>query len=239
MDLLLLSLLAGVLTVLSPCILPLLPVVLGGSLSQDSKHAPLVIIASSVISIIVFTLLLKGTSMFIGIPTSAWFVVSGIIIAIIGVTFIFPQIWEKIMQLSKLQSRVSTLSTKATTASGQKKNVILGLSLGPVFTSCSPTYGIVVATILPVNFALGTVYITAYALGLAAVLTIVAVGGQKVMRKLNWLSSSSFRKTLGVILLVTGLAIATGLIKELEIWLVETGVDLTRFEWQFINIGDI
>lgn len=235
MELALLSLLAGMLTVLSPCILPLLPVILTGSLTDKSKAAPLVIIGSSVVSIIAFTLLLKGTAVFIGVPLSFWLAFSGILVSLIGLTMVFPQIWERLAQTLRLQQRTGKLTARANSSSGHSKNVLLGLSLGPVFTSCSPTYGIVVATVLPVNFSLGTVYVTAYALGLAAVLVAITLGGQKVIHRLNWFTRPGFRKTLGVVLIIVGLAIATGIIKELEIWLVGTGFDLTRFEWNLID----
>jgi len=58
---LLLSFLAGVLTILAPCVLPVLPVIIGGSLSttKGEKYRPYVIAASLAASIIGFTLLLK------------------------------------------------------------------------------------------------------------------------------------------------------------------------------------
>lgn len=65
-----LSLLAGALTVLAPCVLPLLPVVIAGT-AEDSrnKFAPLVIIGSLGLSIILFTLALKVSTVFIAVPS--------------------------------------------------------------------------------------------------------------------------------------------------------------------------
>ncbi len=235
MDIAFLSFLAGALTVLSPCILPLLPVVLSGALSTKDKIAPYVIIGTSALSIILFTLLLKGTSLLLGIPSSAWLVVSGVIIVIVGLTMLFPMIWEKIMLALRIQEKTGSMTAGAGNASGQKKNIILGLSLGPVFTSCSPTYGIVVATVLPANFLQGTAYIVLYALGLSLVLLLIALGGNKIARRLQWFTRPSFRRIVGAILILTGLAIATGIIKQFEISLVESGIDLTRFEWNLLK----
>lgn len=231
MDVAIVSFLAGVLTVLSPCILPLMPVVLSGALSTKDKAAPYVIIGTAVLSIVLFTLLLKGTSLFLGVPSSAWSVVSGIIIAVIGLTMLFPLFWEKLILALHVQDATGKLT--GSQASGHKKNVILGLALGPVFTSCSPTYGIVVATILPVNFLQGAAYVLLYALGLALVLLVIALGGSKVASKLQWFTRPAFRRILGSILVLTGIAIATGLIRQLEVSLVESGVDLTKYEWTF------
>lgn len=235
MDVAFLSFLAGALTVLSPCILPFLPVVLSGSLSTKDKWATYVIIGSSALSIILFTLLLKGTSVFLGVPSSVWFVLSGIIIIFIGITLLFPAFWARLSHRLKLEEKSGQLTTGASRATGQKKNVLLGLSLGPVFTSCSPTYGLIVAAVLPVNFLSGVLYIVLYALGLALILLLIAFGGSKIVDKLRWFTKPAFTRTLGIILIVTGLVIATGLIKELEQLLIESGLDLTRLEWSLLN----
>ena len=69
------AVIAGVLTTLAPCVLPLLPVIVGGSLgpsSQDSRRRAYVITASLGISVIVFTLLLKASAALIGVSTSTW-----------------------------------------------------------------------------------------------------------------------------------------------------------------------
>ena len=66
MILLLLSLLAGVLTVLAPCTISLLPVIVGGSLSGgQSFRRALVVTGSLGVSVILFTLLLKVSTAFI------------------------------------------------------------------------------------------------------------------------------------------------------------------------------
>ena len=73
MLLLLGALVAGVLTTLAPCVLPLLPVIVGGSLDESSKRArrrAYVITASLGASVVVFTLALKASTALIGIPTA-------------------------------------------------------------------------------------------------------------------------------------------------------------------------
>ena len=72
MFLLIASFLAGVLTSLAPCILPLLPVIVGSSVLQDGdkasgKKKPYIISASLVVSVLVFTFLLKVSTALVGI----------------------------------------------------------------------------------------------------------------------------------------------------------------------------
>ena len=73
MILLILSFFAGILTVFAPCILPLLPLIIGGSITGDEKqkYRPYIIIGSLVVSLIGFTLLLKASTLLIGADQNA------------------------------------------------------------------------------------------------------------------------------------------------------------------------
>ena len=112
MELLPLSLLAGVLTVLSPCVLPLLPVVLAGS-AAGSRRAPYIVIGSLAVSVVVFTLLIKATTALLGVPSSVWLIVSGSLVAFIGASLAFPKIWDTISSRVGLQSAAGTLADRS------------------------------------------------------------------------------------------------------------------------------
>ena len=105
MILLIISFVAGVLTVLAPCILPLLPVIVGRSLTDStlSKRRLFVVVTSLCLSIILFTLLLKVSTLFIAIPQDFWKWFSGGIIFIFGFVTLFPELWEKISEIHDFQ----------------------------------------------------------------------------------------------------------------------------------------
>ena len=88
MILLIISFLAGVLTALAPCILPLLPVIVGGSLEaagdSGSRRRMYTIVASLGASVVLFTLLLKASTALIGIPPYVWTWLSGSIVGFLG-----------------------------------------------------------------------------------------------------------------------------------------------------------
>src|SRR3989344_7070294 len=160
MILFLVSFVAGVLTALAPCVLPLLPVIVGGSLSASAKGSGAtkraVIIACSLgISVILFTLLLKVSSAFINVPQSTWQLISGIILIAFGLVMLFPQLWDRLGFVNLLNR-----SSNKLLATGYQQNsfwgdVLMGAALGPVFSSCSPTYFVILATLLPASFAIG------------------------------------------------------------------------------------
>jgi len=98
----------------------------------------------------------------------------------------------------------------------------MGFSLGPVFSSCSPTYAIILATVLPQSFTLGLLNLIAYTFGMTAMLLLVSVFGQRLVGKLKWAASPNgwFKKFLGALFIVVGLLIAFGLEKDIETALV-------------------
>lgn len=226
MDLLILSFVAGALTVLAPCILPLLPIIVGGSLGNDTERnwrKPFVITASLAVSVVVFTLLLKASTSLLGVPVMVWQLLSGATIMLLGALLLWPNLWEKVGV--KLQIGSNQLLGSAGKRKGLTGEILTGAALGPVFSSCSPTYALIVASILPASFGEGLIYLATYALGLSAVLLLVAILGQKLVSRLNWASNPKgwFKRGLGIVFIIVGFLIATGLEHQLEAYLVEQG----------------
>ena len=87
------SFIAGILTILAPCVLPVLPVILAGSVSEKKWWYPYLITLSLALSIVLFTVLLKASTIFIDIPSSFWKYVSGGILVFLGLVYIFPHVW--------------------------------------------------------------------------------------------------------------------------------------------------
>lgn len=229
MHLLIVSYFAGILTAAAPCILPLLPIIVGGSMVSETKKQwwqPLVIVGSLAASVVVFTLLLKATTSLLGVPQVVWNSISGIIVLLLGLSLVFPQIWEWFVLKSGLYGRSNKLMQQTgVTSPGVHKDILMGVALGPVFSSCSPTYALIVAVVLPQSFAQGLSYLIAYALGLATILLLIAVAGQSLVRKLGWLSNPNgwFRRTVGVLFILVGIAVLTGLDRTFQSYVLEQG----------------
>lgn len=238
MTFLAISFIAGVLTVLAPCILPLLPVVIGSSASGRSKATPYIVVASLGVSIILFTYILKASTVFIMVPPEVWMYVSGGILFIFGLTLVFPNLWDKVPGIAKL----SIGSNKLLGAGYQKKSVwgdiLIGAALGPVFSTCSPTYFVILASVLPASFLLGTVYLLTYTLGLSLILLFIALLGERFAAKLSGFSdpNSTFKRGLGVLFVVLGLLIISGYEKKLETAILDGGYfDITKIEHKLLE----
>lgn len=239
MTLLLAAFFFGVLTVLAPCVLPLLPIILGASVEEeDSKWTPYIIIASLSVSILVFSLLLKVSTVLIGVPPSFWKAFSWGLIIGLGIITIFPNLWKSLSMKCGFTGKSNNLLQKSTGKKGYMKHILMGFALGPVFSSCSPTYALILAIILPAGFAFGFLALIFYVLGLATVLLAIAKFGQTLIKKLKWVSNPNgiFKKILGFIFILVGLAIFTGFDKKIEIAILDAGfLNTTEFEQKIIN----
>lgn len=231
MELLIVAFVAGILTVLAPCILPLLPVIIGGSslattaATRKSLLHPLLVVASLVVSVVLFTLLLKASTALLGVPTVVWNMIAGGIVVLFGINALFPQLWDHVMLWTGLQAKSSQLLGKAKSPNPYLRDILLGAALGPVFNSCSPTYALIIAVVLPASFATGVVYLLAYAVGLGAVLFLVSVCGRSLVNRIKWMSNPDgvFQKVVGVAFVVIGLFIIIGADKQIQSFVLEKG----------------
>lgn len=233
MTFLAISFIAGVLTVLAPCILPLLPVVIGSSASGRSKATPYIVVASLGISIILFTYILKASTAFIMVPPKVWTSISGGILLLFGITLLFPSLWERIPGMAKLSIGSNKLMGKGYQKKSIWGDVLIGAALGPIFSTCSPTYFVILASVLPASFLLGTVYLLAYTLGLTLVLLFIALLGERFASKLSGFSDphSKFKRGLGLLFVLLGVLIMIGYEKKLETAILDSGYfDITKLE---------
>ncbi len=232
MALLIVSFLAGIITVTAPCTVTLLPVIVGGTTVRASDGLrsrwtrPLIIVGSLGLSVVLFTLLLRGTTALLGVPQAVWQGLSGATVALFGASLIFPSAWDRLMAITRVQRRTSKNVEVSAGTHGVRGDVLLGAALGPVFNSCSPTYALVVATVLPASFIHGIGYVLAYALGLSLALLVLAVTGQSLIRRLGWLRNPHgyFRRAIGILLIVVGVGVTVGLDRAFQTFVLDSGL---------------
>ncbi len=220
--------LAGVLTTLAPCVLPLLPVIVGGSLLSDptrrgaATRRALIVTGSLAASVVAFTLLLRASTALIGIDPRVWSWLSGGLLILLGLIAVAPSGWDAVSARLGLQRRTASGLAAAGRRDGVVGAVLTGAALGPVFSSCSPLYGYVIVTVLPAGFGYGLALLTAYVVGLSATLLAVALLGQRLIRRLGWLADPHgwFRRVLGLVFIVVGVLVVAGLDRDLQTWLI-------------------
>ena len=221
MGLALAAFIAGLLTALAPCVLPVLPVIVGGSLAGSGRARPYIIVASLTLSVLLFTLILKASTVLLNVPAAVWTIASGGLLIILGLATIWPRLYDSIMARTGLGAKSAELLNASGHRRGLAGPILIGAALGPVFASCSPTFALILATILPVSFAAGLGYLVIYCLGLGVFLIILALVGRRLIRRLGWAVKPDgiFKRGLGVLFVVIGLAVVTGFDKPVENWL--------------------
>lgn len=236
MLLLLISLIAGILTILAPCVLPLLPVIVGGSVSAAPKEKarPYIIAASLAGSIVLFTLLLKVSTVLINLSPNVLDYVSGGLLVALGVVATLPELWEKLMIALNWQA-----ASQRFLGRGERNKdkyigpIVIGVALGPVFASCSPTYAFILASVLPHSFVSGLIYLVTYSIGLVLALLLVSLVGKKFISRFSWAVDTHglFRRILGIVFVLIGVAIIGGQEVKIETWVANhLPFDETRIE---------
>ncbi|MEM1312105.1 MAG: cytochrome c biogenesis protein CcdA [Patescibacteria group bacterium] len=235
---LVISFLAGILTVLAPCSLPLLPIIIGSSAKQKNLSNLFIIVGSLSVSVFVITLLLRSLLRFNplleDLDDSLWRVIAGSVILLFGMISLFPVIWNKISLKLSLQRRSDNILEKSKASNSPLEPIFLGLALGPVFSSCSPTFFVIVGLLLAEsNFNRGVLLLLAYTLGLASVMLLIGFLGRTITTKLRWAANPDgwFKKAFGVILIIIGITVITGLDRQFETYLLDRGF--------YDGIGDV
>ena len=223
MLLLLISFIAGILTILAPCVLPLLPVIIGGSVGATTKERlrPYIIAGALAGSIIVFTLLLKVSTLLINLSPNILNDISGGLLVALGFVSMVPETWEKLMVRLNWQAASQRFLGK-----GEKNKdkyagpLLIGVALGPIFASCSPTYAFILASVLPHSFASGLVYLVTYSIGLVLALLVLSLAGRRFISRFSWAvdTHSLFRRLIGILFVLIGVAIIGGQEVKVETW---------------------
>ena len=227
---LLTSFIAGIITILSPCVLPLLPIIIGSSTANKSLAKALRIIGALAVSVIAFSLLLRVSTELLGVPSIVWRGISGSILILFGVFTFMPGLWDKL--ISRLGAKQSShrLLRRGLAKGGLAGDLLVGASLGPVFTSCSPAYLAILGYISAEgSWLVGMSYLLAFVCALCLLLLLIAVFGQKFVAKISVLSNPRgwFYRLLATIFIIVGVLIFVGWDKKIEAYLLEQGL----YDW--------
>jgi len=233
-----LAFLAGTLSVLSPCVLPLVPIVLGTAASEH-RLGPLALAAGLAISFTTIGLFVASIGFAAGLDTDLFRTVSAILLIGVGVLLLVPRLQEQFAVAAGPVSQWAGGTLDNFAATGLAGQFGLGLLLGAVWSPCvGPTLG--AASLLAAKGEnLGEVALTMLAFGIGAALPLLLLGFLSREAMQRWrgrlMEAGRGGKTLlGVLLLAIGLLIATGLDKRLEAALVDASPDwLTNLTTRF------
>jgi cytochrome c biogenesis protein CcdA/thiol-disulfide isomerase/thioredoxin len=195
---------SGVITILSPCILPVLPIVLSGSVGRG-KARPFGVVAGFVVTFTAFTLALTAIVHALGLPADTLRYVAVVLLVLLGLVMIVPKLHTGFEKLTSMFSSRFTIGrggpasedTDKEKRSGFWSGVPVGFSLGVVWTPC---VGPIMASVI----------------GLALTRTVdsgaVLIGGRSLINRVPGLTRNmtKIQMGFGVIMIVLGVAIGFG-----------------------------
>lgn len=206
------SFLAGLVTILAPCIWPVLPIILATTASHKGHARPLGITLGIMVSFFILTLFLASIIKLFHFDPNFLRIFAVIVIAFLGVCLLIPAI------SSYLEAQVSKLSTyfpltKRQTQSGFLPGFLIGLSLGIIWTPCAGPILATIATLAATGqVSLEVIVITAlYVIGVGIPLFLFASFGQKLFAKTKGLGKYTERiqQFFGILMLLIAAAIYT------------------------------
>jgi cytochrome c biogenesis protein CcdA/thiol-disulfide isomerase/thioredoxin len=192
---------AGLITALSPCVLPVLPVLVAGSAAGGPRR-PYAILAGLVVSFTLSVLFAAWLLDLLGLPLDALRNVALALLFLVAATLIFPS----------FGLLVERPLARFTRRSGRDLGggFLLGVSLGLVMVPCAgPVLAAVAVVAASREVGVDTLLVTlAYSLGHAVPLLAFAIGGQRAGRLTAVRAHAvALRRGLGVVIAATALAI--------------------------------
>ena len=207
--LMLFALIAGAGTAITPCVLPVLPALLSAS-AAGGRRRPLGIVLglaiTFTIAIVALAQLVKG----VGLAAGAARTLAIVVLLVFGVILLVPELAERI------QAPLSRLARfgPRTRGNGFWTGLGVGGALGFV---CAPCAGPILAAVTSVSASSGATakivaVALAYAVGLSAVMLLYALGGRAILDRVRRRARGPVvERTLGVVLLATGVIMLTNL----------------------------
>ena len=233
--LILFAFLAGIVTILSPCVLPVLPIILSGTVG-GGKRKPFGIVTGFVLSFTFFTLALSTLVAYSGISADSLRTISGFVIVLFGISLILPQFQ---VFVERFFSRFANIAGGYQHPNaGYFSGVLIGLSLGLIWTPCvGPILASVITLAATSTVNAAAVFITfAYALGTSIPMFMIMMGGRALLQRVPWLlpNTGRIQKGFGILMILTAIGIFFNFDRTFQAYVLdvfpEYGVGLTKFE---------
>jgi cytochrome c-type biogenesis protein len=254
-----LALIAGTLSVLSPCVLPLLPLTLGAAASRH-RYGPALLALGVALSFVAIGLFVATIGFAIGLDGAVFRFAAAALMILAGLVLVFPPLQAKVSAAAgPLSDRIDALFRSAPAgafsseadsgsreentirrdSSGGLRQFSLGLVLGAVWSPCvGPTLG--AASVLAARGEnLSEVAVTMAAFGVGAALPLLLLGLLSRKLMMRWRDSlmgagARGKAALGAMLVLLGILVVSDLDKKLETTLVEASPQwLTQLTTRF------
>ena len=224
MGVVVLSFAAGTLSVLSPCVLPLLPIVIASAL-QSHRHGPLALAAGLVLSSAITGVAFASLGFTLGVDRDVARAVAALLMAVAGLVLLLPRLEAAFAAAAAPLARgADGLARRLPPGLGGQ--LLLGLLLGAVWTPCTgPTLAAAVS-LAARSESLARAGVVMLVFGVGAVVPVLALayGSRRALvGRRAWLGFvvTAGKPVMGGLLLLVGALTMTGSDKVIETWMVD------------------
>jgi len=222
---LILGYLAGLLTLINPCVLPVLPIVLATAL-QAGRTGPLVLAAGMSLSFVVVGMTVAVLGRAIGIDDQTIAQAGAVLMIVFGVVLLVPRFAESFATATAGMSARADVGLDEIDRTGLKGQFFGGVLLGAVWVPCvGPTLGGAIALASSgKNLLWAAMTMLSFALGISTIIVLLAYGAQNAIQsRKDWMRSISgkARPAMGIIFILVGVALLLNIHKHAEIWLLD------------------
>lgn len=222
---LILASVAGVLSILSPCVLPILPIVLGAAASEH-RWGPAALAAGLAVSFVIIGLFVATVGFSIGLEADRLRNLAAALMIALGIVLLVPRLQTQLALAGAPLANWSDRHFGGAPKSGIAGQLTVGLLLGAVWSPCvGPTLG--AASLLAAQGRdLGEVGATMLAFGLGAALPLAALGLLSREAILRWriglmAGGARGKVAFAIVLVAVGVLVLTGFDKHFETLLVD------------------
>ena len=217
--------LAGLLSTLSPCVLPIIPILLGSAVNAHPR-APLALAAGLAISYALIGTTLAWAGSALDIDTSVFRTLGAVLLGLLGLVLMSANLQQRFASGTSGFANAGDRLIARMRPDGLKGQFFIGLVLGIVWSPCvGPTLGAAVV-LASQGSHLPQVALLMGIFGAAAALPVVALayvsrGAMMKMRGQLMLAGKTGKALLGAILVLLAALILSGTDKSIEAWLVD------------------
>ncbi len=198
-----LAFLEGFALIISPCILPILPIILSGSLTGDKKR-PLGIIIGFVLIFALFTFFSRALVQLSGINLNAVRITSYVLLLLFGIVMLSTYLSE---QFARFTGRLTRVGSNVSTQGGLMSGIVFGGLVGLIWTPCAGPIlaAVIVQSVMQATTAISFLIILFFSIGVAVPMLLIAGLGRSILLKMNFFRQHAIllRKLLGVIIILS------------------------------------
>ncbi len=227
---------AGVLTLINPCVLPVLPIVLVGALNAN-KAGPVALAAGMSLSFVVFGVLVTAFGASVGLTQERLAQIGAVLMVLFGVVLMAPAFARRFEMATAGVAAGAGTRMNAVESGTLRGQFLGGVLLGAVWSPCiGPTLGGAIALASQgQNLGYVTLIMTAFALGVSTLILGLGLGAREAIRakaealkslaeRSKFIIGATFIAVGAMLLLKVHHVIEGWLVRVLPIWLQDLSV---------------